>query len=159
MAKPIGTLGVIQTLTIDGYVFTDVSSNLITLHGWSNSNQRCTYRKAGGSSGYQVTSGKTYTINACKLQPDQSASATQSACGFVLAQVDADIGIDSGTAFTNAVYLTGAATAFHIIANTVTGSQVVPQGGLSFGIAATKYVGHLSIATNGTIGATWGYEA
>lgn len=102
MAKPIGTLGTIDTLQIGGRIFTDLT-NLIVLFSSVNSGTHATFLKTyptQGTSGYSVTGGKTLTVQAIQLFSQTAVNA------FNLLYNDIDVGFDSSTSFTNPVYFT-----------------------------------------------------
>ena len=63
MAKPIGTLGTIPTITVGGRVFTDLD-NLIVLTAYAQTGTAAgaTFREPVASSGYQVPGGQTLRI-------------------------------------------------------------------------------------------------
>lgn len=107
-SKAIGTLGTIDTITVGGRVFTNLTS-LIILYGWADgtgTSNRCTLRTANGSAGYQVTTGKTLTIRAVRFQTT-GASNTAGVSPGNLAYADNDVGVATSTAFTNSVNMIG----------------------------------------------------
>ncbi len=105
MAKAIGTLGSVDTITVGDRSFTDLT-NIIILHGiTATTNGRCTLRKATGSAGYPVTAAKTLHVYAIRV-----TSTAASEIKGVMAQTDNDVGMSSATAFTNPVYFAGALT-------------------------------------------------
>ncbi len=156
MAKPIGTLGVITTLTVGGVVFTDLSSNLIVLVGANNNaTLGSTLRKANGSAGYPITAAKTYTVQACKAI---CSAITAGTINFGYA--DNDIGLDAAySGLTNPKYCGGDAnwSGIAIPSNAVLGT--IMEYAPFFPIPAGKYLFMNSTAasTNGFI--TYGYEA
>lgn len=78
MAKPIGTLGTIPTLTVGGRVFTDLT-NLLVLGAYNGTGTKyATFRKNNTSAGYFVTSGKTLTISALNVQSQDTSTSTSS---------------------------------------------------------------------------------
>lgn len=157
MATQIGTLGNIPTLTIGGRVFTDLST-LIELTGYCNTNANASLRLYSGSAGYQVTTGKTLTIGACKL----SAATSSSNVTFNLGYADNDVGLDSSTAFTSAVWRGGSSS--NRIVAFIVGSSGVSTSSVEMGIKvnciAQKYVAFSGVAGAGGVYITaWGYEA
>lgn len=100
--KQIGTLGTIDTLTVGGRVLTDLNG-LITLNAvLSGTNVHySTARLWNGTSGYQVTAGKTLTIVGSIWSITEAATTN---AGGVLLYADNDIGIDNATVPTNPVY-------------------------------------------------------
>lgn len=164
MAKAIGTVGTISTLTIAGFVFTDITSNLIVLIGaGATVNQRSSLRKPGGGSGYSVTSGKTYTINAMRIM--QAADLSAAVVGIKLSYGDNDCGQDTATAITNPVYYLGSSGAAAnptgvAGANGTQGSEDPTQFAPFFGVPATKYTNvELLTSSSRAFFQTFGYEA
>lgn len=150
MATPIGTLGTIPTLTVGGRVFTDLST-LITVVGSivqaTGTNSTC--RAPVATAGYQVTTGKTYTIWA--------ASYVSHVVGvFQLLYTDNDTGTPGATAFTNPKYYNSdsANPIFITAASVSTVSREV-----FFAVPALKYVSLLT-GTGSMVGSCWfyGYE-
>ena len=158
MAIPIGTLGTIPTLTVGGRVFTDLT-NLIILYGMSTTSTHnwSTLRKQNGSSGYTVTSGKTLTINAVTcITPNSTAPAVSLLYGT------SDVGLDSGSAPTGAVYLAGGSSTntIYISQCASSGSSLsqISSGSVDFQVPAGKYpCGYMN--TQGCSMSTLGYEA
>lgn len=103
MAKPIGTLGVIDTLTVGGRVFTDLT-NLITLHAISNAQIYCGMRKPDGSAAYAVTTAKTLTIHALRHKAEVLTVTGTTALLWYLAYGNATIGWDTASAPASPVY-------------------------------------------------------
>ncbi len=158
MPSPIGTIGTIPTLTVGGRVFTDLTT-LIILKAHVSGNTRSTMRKSSGSTGYQVTAGKTYTVHALQAMAATTLSATGASVSFTLAQVDADIGLDVATAFTNPVYSAGAVAEIDLCINPGPGSGTIVQSPCAFfPVAATKYLGVLSASTYLNQLFSFGYE-
>lgn len=155
MAKPIGTLGVIPTLTVGGWTFTDLTTLIILHAASSNSGDFYTLRKSNASAGYQVTAGKTYTINAVEI-----AMATVGSSIYYFGYGDTDVGFVSASPPTNAFYLANDSTL---------GGQLLPMAlpvgqilgiPMIFPIPALKYV-FMSPAASAIVGSitTFGYEA
>ncbi len=154
MAKPIGTLGVIDTLTIGGRVFTDLTT-ILCLYTKGTSTNRCTFRLYGSQSGagYVVTGGKTLRIYAYYLQ-----SPSASVVSALIAQTDNDIGLGAATAFSNPIYFgtesSTTADPIQIPAATTQSQAASPLGK----VLAGKY---LSLDNNGggtSLVTAYGYE-
>ncbi len=136
MAKPIGTLGTIETLTIGGYVFTDLST-LITLvaGGGGATNYVATMRVPNGVAGYAVTGGKTLTIKATLAYQAVVASTMR------LFYSDNDAGMGTNNALTNEVAM-GGGTGTVCYATAVNSVLGVPQTrNPNFQVLAGKYPG------------------
>lgn len=100
MSIPVGNLGVIDTLTVGGRVYTDLD-NLIQLAGSIGSSSYAGFRLGTSSSGYAVTAGKTLQISSM-IFAAVSAGATM-AIGYC----DNDLGANGSTPPTNPVYIGG----------------------------------------------------
>lgn len=156
MAKAIGTLGNVDSVTIGGFTFVDITNLKMMVASTATTGNVCTFRQ-GGSTGYQVTTGKTLTLKAYKAE----ASSVTAAAGslFFLFYADNDVGMDTTTARTNQVnYMNGTPgynfARWSVLANTV-------EGLIYFPVAALKYpgVGH-QLAQNVAINIlVAGYEA
>lgn len=97
MAKPIGTLGTIPTLTVGGWVFTDLD-NLIQLYSSMSAQKYWAMVAPNGTGPYQVTVSTTlkiYAAQICNVAQSDSISA--------LLYGD-DVANNSNTPPTNAVY-------------------------------------------------------
>lgn len=158
MAKPIGTLGTIDTLTVGGRVFTDLT-NLIILGmangGGFNSTFRKQYPTNVTGAGYQVTGGKSLTLWAAQI-------LALGADNIQILYSDNDVGLSSGTAFTNPVYPHGN-TGYYIWSSTggvniATSFKAWHDINMHFVIPAAKYVSCI-IGTNTTAANVYGYEA
>lgn len=148
----------IPALTIAGRVFTDLQ-NLIQLRGFAEGTTtvRCSMRKQNASAGYQVPVGKKFVV--CGIRCRSTVSASNANLMLLLAYSDNDTGVNSSTAFTNAVYLGGS-------------SNLASLGGLSevkddeqeftlnFEVPAGKYLGMqvLASAANSVSVDVFGYE-
>ena len=66
MAKPIGTLGVIDSITVGGRAFTDLA-NLVVLASKNNTHQYYSFYEANGTGPYQVPTGKVLQIRAAQF--------------------------------------------------------------------------------------------
>ncbi len=111
MAKPIGTLGTIDSLTIAGRTFTNLSGLIIVYGSILTTSHSATFRKANGASGYTPSGSLAFKGYALRLSPSTVASTGGS---YSLAQSDNDVGLDSATSLTNPVYIAGSANAFAI---------------------------------------------
>lgn len=130
MPTPIGTLGVVSTLTIAGYVFTDVTS-LIRLYGWVNANA-CTPRKVNTTAGY-APSGVSFRMYAMRASNTGTTGST-----VRIGYADNDVGVNAGTATTNPVYNIGTAQA-NVIGNGTTSGGTFEIDLGSFSVPTTKY--------------------
>lgn len=84
---------------------TDDYTQIKTLHGRvSTSGNRATFRLAGQSSGYQVPTGKTFYATKVSIMDIGVQSDNTS---VTLGYSDTDLGMNSSTAFTNAVSVIG----------------------------------------------------
>lgn len=156
MAKPIGTLGIIETVTVGGHVITDVT-NLITAGGWINAggNAYVTARKVNTTAGYQVTAGKTFHAYAVKVLSNDTGTAV----GFGLAYGDNDLGASATvTVPTNFVSEFGGASGSDLsgLYKTILGSQMEISS--QFTIPATKYMQMVKIGGGQVGGVVFGYE-
>lgn len=131
MAKPIGTLGTVTTITVGGKVFTDLT-NLKILHCFTSSTGgNGTFRLNGTSVGYQAGA------NGFQIQAVRAFTATSGidSSGQLLYS-DNDVGFNSTTAFTNPVYSYGVAGAADLLFKTGT----IFETAVNFTIPNTKYV-------------------
>ncbi len=152
MATLVGTLGVLPSLTIGGRVFTDLT-NIIMLIGSSKTGAlNCTGRKAGATSGYQVTAGKTLTISAIKMQ-----SETTTAWGCYFNYSDNDVGYSTSTALTNGVVLAPLSSSFALEAPATVGG--IGNFEVSIAVIAAKYLTSIQIGTGTGDWIAYGYEA
>lgn len=102
MAKPIGTLGNVDSLIVGGRVFVDME-NLLRFGAYiSAGNNNATFRLAAATSGYQVPGGKTLTVGAVQAMTVNAVGGGNS--GYRLLQSDNDVGFDSPTSFSNPIY-------------------------------------------------------
>lgn len=137
--------GQIPTLTVGGLLFTNPTA-LKVLYSRASSGTRTTARLPSGTAGYQVPAGKTYSLYALRC----TSYGTND--GFSLLYADNDVGLRSGTAFTNPVYFVGdSGAAFNGGAAGVT--QEWSFYGSPFVVPANKYPGH----TNDAGVACWWY--
>lgn len=147
MATPIGTLGTIPTLTVAGRVFTDLTT-LITLHAIAGGSNYATFRLPNGTSGYQVTTGKTYTVYAAKTYLTAAAGWTSMTIGYG----DNDVGQTSAAAPTNLVVV-GGSTTIPLVA-----AASPAEAPTKFNIPALKYPALVNVSATGA-GVIHGYEA
>ena len=99
MARPIGTLGTIPTLTVGGYVFTDLS-NLIILVALANTGLFSTLRKvnANTGAGYTPSGGTAFH---CKAYKSHNTGTVQN---FGPLYGNTDVGFTSGSGPTSQIY-------------------------------------------------------
>lgn len=153
MARPIGTLGVIPTLTIAGRVFTDLTTLIITGGVVVTPGNRTSLRLPNGSAGYPVTALKTLNIVAIEVQNSSAAGNADAVTQFGYG--DNDVGVDSATAITNPVYYGGSATN-SIMAPAA--AQSTQQFILNFNVPAGKYVFFQNNASANVSIRIFGYE-
>lgn len=156
--KQIGTLGTIDTLTIGGRVFTDLT-NLITLYAATNAvSTFATFRKNGSqvAAGYQVTSGKTLFIYAIQIQAEGAGGSE-----VAIAQTDTDVNLQSAGPLVSPIYFGTESTIATPIIVGESGTGVVGiTAGNPLGIATSgKYLSTDSLGTTGCIVLAYGYEA
>lgn len=148
--KPIGTLGVVPSLTVANYVFTDID-NLVTL--WASvGGNNSTLRKTNTTAGYQVPVGKSFKIYAIRFTSGSAANAD-----LYLNYSDNDVGMGTATAPTNAVYVYDSSTNRLISQGPATISSGIEVFLGPFVVPAGKYVTLKTTAGNGTI-QVFGYE-
>jgi hypothetical protein len=133
-ATPIGTLGTTPDFNVCGVNscrrFTDLTNLLILYaHCIGAGGANGTFRLTSGTAGYLVPGGKTLRINAILVRGTASSSAK-------FAQSDNDVTVDSATALTNPVYVSGDIK-YDILFPSVAGNEsMVP---MSFPVATGKY--------------------
>lgn len=119
MAKAIGTLGNVDSITVGGRVFTDLTT-LKILVATTAANTNATFRTMNGTSGYTPSGATTFVVHAMKAI-GTAAGTTWGSLGYG----DNDVGINSGTTPTNAVYVGGSSTVTtHATSTIAAGSQV-----------------------------------
>jgi hypothetical protein len=143
-------------LQIAGRVFTDLT-NLIVVYGGVNTLLRFTgMRVPNGTAARQTTSGKTFTIYAV----DPVSGGGGNFIYYLLLYGDTDVGLDSSSAPTNAVYL-AADSGNGIVASLATsasGGSISKSGGNPhFSIPSQKYPTIKASVANAGIYA-YGYE-
>lgn len=134
--RQIGTLGTIDTLTIDGRVFTDLTT-MIRLNAMIASNTKATFRKSNATSGYAVTALKTMTVMAVRVLSDNAANEADR-----MLYADNDLGNSSSGSFTNEVDVAGQTSMF--ISGTPTAATAPSRwdyGDVDFPVPAGKYLG------------------
>src|SRR4051812_28950080 len=95
-----------STLTVAGRTFVDFT-NFVVLHAHVVTAGRfTTFRTGNSTSGHQVSNTKVLTICAC-LAFSETASTSSA---ITLLYGDSDVGLDSASAQTNAVYAAGDST-------------------------------------------------
>lgn len=162
MANPIGNLGTIPTLTVGGRVFTDLTT-IIILGGYcgGSSAQKTTARKANGTAGYAVTSGKTLTHYAYRGTALQYTSSVGSSGLHKLSYSTNDVGMAGNTSFSGQVYMFGDATASGV-GSAIAAASVngVYESALNFAVPQNDYTGMESSSTSAPAGfLLYGYEA
>lgn len=132
MAKQIGTLGTIDTFSIGGRVITNVSG-LITLNQQALTTNFGGFFLPNGTSGYQVTSGKTFAMLGFRIY----VLAGTTTLGIAFGYGNTDIGNNAGSAPSGAVYLAGTDSngAFGGLAN-----NGFLEGVTNFNIPSGKYI-------------------
>ncbi len=137
--KAIGTIGNIDTLTVGGRTYTDLV-NLISVCGQvaTDSPAAMTPRKStSGSSGYAVTSGKTFKVSSLKL----SKANTSSNDNFSFGYCDNDCGINSGTPSNPIYFGTNSSTSALVYRNlTSTNDRIIEISIGNFNVPAGKYL-------------------
>lgn len=158
MAKPIGTLGTIDTLTVGGRVFTDLT-NLLVLMGYTDSNTKASLRAAIGSSGWAVTGGKTLTIYAIRTRVNVALSATGNIFNTILLSTSVDLGMDGAGVLTGAAYMAGSSTlSAAIVSNGTSGANTYENGHLGFTVAAGLYTTVVQTTGQPVTTHVFGYE-
>lgn len=152
MAKPIGTLGNIDTITVGGRIFTDLSTIIIVTAPLDQSTgAKATFRLPGGTAGYPVTAAKTYTVHAISLNANTAIS------GYQFLYSDNDVGLNTATAHTNPIYENGGSIT---VASVGTPANTFQGIATKFAIPAGKYPGSIVVGAGSAGGhaQAWGYE-
>lgn len=153
MARAIGTLGTIDSITVGGRVFTDLT-NIITLIGVCTAGTgNSSLRLLNGTAGYPVTTAKTLKILAIAVQI-LGTGATDS---FGLGYSDNDVGFGTATAPTNPVYVGGAAINQYTPAGSLQSLYEFNYGG-GFSIPAAKFVLIQNAGSSQISVTAYGYE-
>jgi len=145
MAKPIGTIGNIPTITISGRVYVDLTNLIILYYYVPTSGNFTTGRAAGASSGYQVSG--TLTISSVYSVPNSPTAGLQ---GIIL-YGDNDVGLNT-SAPTNPKYI-DSNFGLKVVIAIGTGISCVP---FSFAIPNGKYPA-MSAANDGGSFMSYGY--
>lgn len=140
----------INTLTLNG---SSVSYPSIVLTCYASTNTACTPRKLNASSGYQVTSGKTFYVVGIRSLSQLSST---SACPMTIAQAEADVGLDSASSATNPVWIAGSSSVRVVVAPGLGGQSDFFING-NFTIASQKYI-YAQGGTGPCFYFVWGYE-
>lgn len=132
MARPIGTLGTIPTLTIGGHTFADLTTLIyLACRSTSGGSRWQSLQYQADKSTYQVTSGKTFELRAITLM-QQSSTQVLGSIGY------GDVASnDLNSAPTGATYLIGDGSIGQLAAGTLHGEAL--SYGLNVEIPATKY--------------------
>lgn len=156
MARAIGTLGTIPSLTIGGRVYTDLDNLIILSAGTSTSGNTTMFRKGTGSAGYPVTASKTLTITSLVMYNKDASANVNEFFGYA----DTDLGYNSGSAAVNPVYFAGAGSATEMwIGLDTTLGQSTRTINLHFQIPAGKYLFVTNNGAHATNYFAYGYEA
>lgn len=151
MAKAIGTLGNIDTITIGERVLTDLS-NLIVLYSENlAAGGSFTFKRVSTGAAY-APSGVTFLPKVVRLvNPDASAR------GISVGYSDNSVGFSSGTALTNPVRVGGMGQGSGILAPI---ASTTHQDISTFVVPAGKFVsGEAGSSGQSTRHWIWGYEA
>lgn len=153
MARAIGTLGTIDSITVGGRVLTDLTNLITLIASVDGANNHCTFRKPNGTSGYQVPGGKVFTVLGIRMEIGNAADA------FDMGYSDNDAGFATTTAFTNPVFFADAgAINQHAPAQTVLPIFEMNYG-IGFQVLAAKYLFFASGATMSNYVIAYGYES
>lgn len=150
MATQFGTLGTIDTITVGGRVFTNLSTLITLLAHGTAANMHFTARKPFVASGY-APSGVQFNICAVKYTTNTNQSEP------LLAYGDNDVGQNSSSAMTNAVYVLTTGGQMGIMSSNVAGGPAAEIAYTGVLVPSGKYVG----GNNGSGQAVWviyGYE-
>lgn len=136
------TTGTIPQLEVGGERFTSPSTVIIgRAYSTTAARLKATFAQDTGSAGYQVPTGFKLRVKAIQVLALAAGTAR-----INLAQTDNDVGQDSNTAFTNAVYLAGAAAHYPFFVPVTTGNYDARP--CNFTVAAGKY---LSMEVNSSL--------
>lgn len=146
----------IPSLTVAGRVFTDlVNLKQLRFSTASGGNFSATARLPSASSGYQVPVGKTFKVVAVQYFIESAAAAGGSKT-VAIAQSDNDVGLNSATALSNAVYPGGALG--NAFLNAISTLQNNWEAVVDFSVAASKYISVENTTGAGLKGWIFGYE-
>lgn len=140
MAKAIGTLGNIDTISIGGRVFTDLT-NLIMLYTYIQNGgaaQYGTFRKAGGTTGYTPSGGLTFKFSAARIS--QLATTLNGTGSFTVGYSDNDMGF-AGTSPTNGKYIANSSAAYYFGVTTLASGNagLIEEAVMDFVCPNTKF--------------------
>lgn len=141
-----------------GAFATDTATDIITLWGFVTATQNVsTLRKVGATSGYQVTSGKTFYI--CRMKLFMTSNVVVQ---VPLGYADNDVGMDTTTARTNPVAVfgnpevsngTGGLSGLGSVSIAQTSNDDLSLHDIILPVAAaTKY---FYVRPNGTVNLSW----
>jgi hypothetical protein len=141
-APPIPAVaGVVPTggqvcLSVEGKNFYDCANLVILYCITDTTNNNCTFRESGATAGYQVPANKVLRIVAYTAKATIVAASDIARSGIGYA--DADVGVSTASALTNAVYIAGGATIASAVLTGSTNSnlQLVPT---NFEVPENKY--------------------
>jgi hypothetical protein len=156
-AKPIGTIGNIESITCGGRNITDLSSTSgfkILTGSFDNGSTNTTLRAAFAGAGYIVPALKVYRIVCVKATSTGLAAIS-------LGYSDNDVGLSTVTAFTNPVSVTGGASLAGLDgALIVATNSAIGEYALNASVPTGKYVGGAVVAGGTATAAVvvYGYE-
>lgn len=155
MASAAYAPSTVGTITVGGRTLS--TAGLIVLHCRVGSTNRCTMRKGNGSAGYQVTAGKTLTIEAFQYH----VTATSGNSGCTIAYGDNDVGFPSNTVPTNIVYVAGSVSGYYPLNASIGPGSTnygMQEGVVQFDVPATKYPALIGDATAFCNATFYGHE-
>lgn len=129
MAKPIGTLGNIPTLLVNGRTFVDLTNLIVLFSTVGTSGTYTTSRSANATSGYQVSG--TLTVGSIDAAITDQPTGSQ----INLLYGDNDVG-QNGSSPTNAVFCGGNSS--NHVGTIFTGNKYILPG-INFSIPNGKY--------------------
>lgn len=156
MAKPIGTIGNVDSLVMGNTTLVDLTNLKHLVGGSATTNHTSTFRLGSGTSGYQVTTGKTLTLRAWRVELASITAGT--GVLFSARYADNDLGVDGTTSPTNAINYGGSSSnallgRYAVLANNIEGSFAFPIPALKY-----PYYNHEFTGVNMTVHVA-GYEA
>lgn len=160
MAKPIGTIGTIPTVTVNGRVFTDVTNLKILGTYFLTDGRYSTFRALQGTTGYQVPASSAYIVGASELVTRNSTS--NDVAGFTLFSSTAQTaGFDVSSEPGGAVYAFGD-TGFTLGTNFFNGTNLLSKNNISalnFSATGNLYLNIKGKSSNNTTVVLYGYES
>lgn len=155
-SQAIGTLGTIDTVTVGGRVFTDLT-NLIQIIGViTGGGQRSCMRKLSASAGY-APSGVTFKPKAGIFWVTVTSMVSASG-GCTFAYSDNDSGLASNsTALTNGVYICGTSAAEMCNTDLASGGKEEFIMG-DWSVPSGKYINVQASTSTTGVGHLYGYE-